>query len=45
MDLTESVERIEGGTTLRPTPEPVAVPSWEAECNCPDACNRDHEQD
>lgn len=45
MDRIESVELIEGGTTSSPVTEPSAVPSWEAECNCPELCNRDHEQD
>jgi hypothetical protein len=45
LDLIESVELVEGGTTSSPATEPSAAPSWEAECNCPETCNRDHEQD
>jgi hypothetical protein len=44
VELIESVELVEGGAAS-PATEPSAIPSWETECNCPDACNRDHEQD
>jgi hypothetical protein len=44
VELAEIVEPAEG-TPASSAAAPSPAPSWEAECNCPEACNRDHEQD
>jgi hypothetical protein len=45
VDLVENLELVEAGAAPSPVTEPSAVSSWETECNCPELCNRDHEQD
>jgi hypothetical protein len=45
--MTTSVDSHTAPTSADPVAQAVEeyVDSWQAECNCPEFCERDHEQD